>query len=390
MRPFLVLIAVMCFVAEGSAHLAQNVTTRFDFRSFYGSGVLFRHAPCELYNLTAQDAAQWATVSPGHVLPYFGPAYEAALFAPLSWIRYQHAYAVMIAINIALLLCVFLLLRDELSVTIPIWQPRPGFMLIPFLPVLVAVAQGQLSIMLLCCCAACWAMLRSGRPALAGLLLSLAVFKFNLIVPLALLLSIRWGWKLGYSFLAGAACWFLVPLQWCGGNSLLGAYRLLYQGSPTRSTELGIFARQMCSLWGLVSFAVPESLVFGVTALLSVCLLGLCAWWIRRRSLDDASAFALATLGALAVSYHLYIHDLTLILLPVALLYPRLRGREWIMAALYAVPLILFSFFAHPPFFVLGLFPLGLLAMSRQLVEPEAKRNGSDASPSPRLGEQLF
>src|ERR1700758_62994 len=90
-KPFLVLVCLMLGVAEIAAALAPSVLPHFDFRSFYGAGVLIRSSPRELYALAAQAAVQSATVSNDHVLPYFGPPYEAVLFAPLSVLSYRHA-----------------------------------------------------------------------------------------------------------------------------------------------------------------------------------------------------------------------------------------------------------------------------------------------------------
>jgi hypothetical protein len=77
-------------------------------------------------------------------------------------------------------------------------------MAIVFLPVGVALMQGQDSILLLLFLVAAFAALEGGREFIAGCILGLGLFKFQIVLPIALLFVLWKRWRFAYGFAASA------------------------------------------------------------------------------------------------------------------------------------------------------------------------------------------
>jgi hypothetical protein len=94
--------------------------------------------------------------------------------------------------------------------------------------------------------------------------------------------------------------------------------------------------------------------------LVSAASLGLLFWCIllARKAQRENTAFAIAILCGMLVSNHLYIHDLTLLLLPIALVG---RKHPKIVFALYALPPTLFMFAGSSSFPLLSVPMLAFL-----------------------------
>src|SRR5215469_13682488 len=95
----------------------------FDFRAFYAAGFLLLHHPHQLFDLHTQGVVQdtlIARINPP--LPYYHPAFEALLYAPLALFTYRTAYILYAVVNLLLLpLCYFVapIPTDPLTRKIP-------------------------------------------------------------------------------------------------------------------------------------------------------------------------------------------------------------------------------------------------------------------------------
>lgn len=352
-RPFLLTLSLL-LLALGAicATLPRDLIGSYDFRAFYASGYLIRTHPADLYSLGQQKLVQSHLIAPGRPLPFFSPPYEALLFTPFSWMSYRAAYLTFLVFNVGLVLVTFLVARPVFSDKMRLWQPRPGLMLPVFFPLLIALIQGQMSVVLLLVCAATWVALQRERVGLAGLILAAGVFKFNLILPIALILAVRWGWRFVRGFAGGAIAALGVSALLVGRQGLEMLAALLRDGSLAMNQGVAaqesttVFPAQMPTLYSLVyevtrGMQVPR-VAFGVTMVLSAVVVVVCAWLARREEREEV-AFAVAVLCGLLVSYHLYLHDLTLLVLPLALLHQIPRHRE-LMLASYTLPIMLTCF----------------------------------------------
>ena len=147
---------------------------------------------------------------------------------------------------------------------------------------------------------------------------SLALIKFQIVIPVILLLAVRRGWKLLVGFSVAGT---VLMLQF--GRAILKGFvgAVLY---ATHAAEGAPWS--MPNLRGIV-YGLTGADHFAVTVALSLASWEIAVYFVRRSD----HYFAVAIL-ALLVSYHLHLHDLTLLLIPLA------AARKHIVAACYIAP----------------------------------------------------
>lgn len=347
----------------------RSATNGFDFRSFYTSGVMVRTQPHALYDLAAQKQVQDALVSRENLpLPFAHPSYEALFYAPFSFGGYRTDYLLFLIANVLMLAAVFFLSRPLFEGIIPGLQPRPGLMFFLFIPVVIAIWQGQDSILflLLFCCA--WRQLHLGKERSAGVLLALCLFRFQLAIPLAIFFAVRRGRRFAVGFLAGGAAVAVLCFALLGVDGVVSMLQLMRTFSL--SSDHGTLAQQamavhplaMPNLYGLIHAAggshLSSPVAFGLTVGLSAALF---LWSLdrARRAPDEATAFGIAILCSVLVSQHLYMHDASLLLPAFALLNGRVHNV--LLLVTYVLPAALFFLAGSPWFFLLALPILAML-----------------------------
>lgn len=296
-----------------------------DLRSFYAAGYMLRtgHA-AQLYNYAAERLFQNALVSPDpRALPMMSPPFTALLFVPLSRLTFLQAHIVWSAINLLLLLACIALLKPFLTTLSARWNAAPALLFLTFLPAAVALLVGQLSILLLFLYCACFVSLRRNHNLLAGLILSLALIKFQIALPVALFYLIWRQWRFTTGFLTGTAVLTALSIRVVGLAAFAQYLHSLYfmtstvKADPIAQLYFGILPHQMPNLYGLLftfTLGAPWShlLILALSA-------ALFAWTALQRP-----SLPLALLTAILVSYHLFFYDLTLLLLPLSLLFDHL------------------------------------------------------------------
>ena len=178
--------------------------TYYDFRSFYAAGYLLLHQPTQLFDLSAQRLVQdtlIARINPA--LPFYHPAFEALLYAPLAFFTYRTAYIVYAVVNLLLLGICYLLAPQP---TDPFTRKFPRALLFfACFPAFFCVAAGQDSMFFLLLLCLVWRAFERGDDIAAGILLGLGLFKLQLVVALVVFLIARRGTRLLRSFLPTAA-----------------------------------------------------------------------------------------------------------------------------------------------------------------------------------------
>lgn len=342
--PFLIawLIFFLLVMFAGARYASHSAT--LDFQSFYVAGHLLRTHPSQIYDLALQQRAQLKLTS--GFLPFYHPVYEAALFAPFSLLPYRAAYLAFIAANMLLFMAVYFLARPLLFPLTPVWRARAAVLPFFFVPLLLVFVQGQDSILSLLFYCLAWRQLEKNRDLSAAALLALALFKFQFALPFALLIAIRRGWRFAAGFLLATVAIVLLCLAIVGITGATTYVHLL--SGVTSSIDKTSFAqimspppRAMANLAGLVYACggrfLPSSFAFNAVS--GLCSLALFAWCARAvRRVDEKAAFAIALLCSLLISYHFGFYDLTLLLLPMALLANHMN--RYLVAALFIVPAI--------------------------------------------------
>jgi hypothetical protein len=199
-------------------------------------------------------------------------------------------------------------------------------------------------------------------------LLALALFKLQLVLPVASILSVRRSTRSvsGFATVAiplAVLCVAIVGLQGTADFlHLLSMASLASNDSAEVQQFMAIPAKAMPSLYGLLYVCgarfLPASLAFGLNAAISIVLLVFC-FYLARRVVHTSTAFSVAILGALILSQHLLIYDFTLLLLPILLL--RGPALPWITALCYAMPFVLFAIEGVKLFSLAAVVPILLL-----------------------------
>jgi hypothetical protein len=308
-----------------------------DFRTFYTAGHMLRTGG-DLYDYDEEVSQQSSLVSPNrYALPFMSPPYSALFFVPFSLGSYWSGYLLFAALNLCLCALAIKIMRPHLSSLDARWPPLTALLFLSFMPLAVALTLGQVSIILLLLYCASFTAIQSAKPFVAGIFLSLALIKFQVALPVALLFLLWRQWRFLAGFLTGASALTLISVVITGPMAFEAYGRSLFfmshaAASPANEAKYAMFSAQMPNLYGLfhtLSGGAPWGLA--LTMLCSVLVL----FWAGRQQ----PSLPLALLAAILVSYHLYLYDLTLLLLPITLVFNQnidslVRGRQG--GALYA------------------------------------------------------
>lgn len=301
-------------VVDGSLDVKHT-----DFISYYSAGVLASHGNgAWAYAASHLSAVERGVIAPFHprggVLPYLYPPYFLVALAPFARLPLQMAFELWAALNLAVLLAALVALHRFL-------RPAAGEALflwlgaLSFLPVLVCLLQGQVSILLLGLLTAVFFAAREKRDVTAGVLLALVLIKPPLVLPFLVLFAVRRRWKLLGAFTATACVLGGMP-ELLFGAGINAHYLQTLEVAAGWHGQFGFGAQFNDSIAGFAQLLLPAGPAAIATAALDLAVAGAL---ISRCRANFEAAFALATVAALLVSPHVLIHDLSLLLLPAAL-----------------------------------------------------------------------
>ena len=322
MRPFVIAAALLSFflcVCGVLVTAPQALRGRVDFRQLYTAGYMVRSGhERQLYDFDATEKIQNQVVSPAEgALPFNHLAYESLLFAPFSFLKYRTAYVAFFLLNLALLLTAFRTLRPYLGPLAEVWTFLPAAAFACFLPVALALTQGQDSILLLALMIYATRALDRGGDLRAGVFVGLTLFKFQYGLPIALLFLVwrRWRFLLGFASTAAAVTGISLWLTGLDGFVcyLHSLTEMSSRFSSTYGARYGIRPDLMPNLRGLTQAVVHGSpfVTLAITAAVSAFVL---IWAATKRP-----SLPLALLAAVLVSYHHLITDTTMMILPAGL-----------------------------------------------------------------------
>jgi hypothetical protein len=301
-----------------------------DFTVFYTAGKILREGRgAQLYQSNEQLAVQGEFARNSDIrrgpLPYIHPPFEALFFLPLTFLSYSRAFLAWNLINLAILFGVSRLLKNSLLslASIPVWQMV--LLGLAFFPVFANFHQGQDAILLLLVVTLSFRALDRDADLLAGCWLGFGLFKYHLILPLALVLTIWRGRRFMLGFAASGSAAVLISLGLVGWKGVLDypAYAWRVVSQPAFG---GIPSGQLPSLFGLVAgwpfaqkigTAVPVVVAAGSAALLMIVAS------LRKCARDEALfrlCFAGAVMTALLVGLSTNSYDLSLLVVPLAVI----------------------------------------------------------------------
>ena len=293
-----------------------------DFFNFYGAAKLYvTSGGSAVYDLamqrqielqiTGQDPSRFI------LLPYFHPPYYTLLIAPLAFLDYRHAYYVMAAVNVALVVALIaILVKTGLRVHGRGWLVASA-MIGGFFPLFVTVLQGQSDLVVLVPLAGAYASWARGRYAMAGALSALALAKPQLLLLIPILFIARRAWGALAAFAAVVLALGVVSVVGLGFGSVMtylttvGSWAVTGQipttGLVYTDPAVYSFRALLEGIPGAGQVVAPAILLL----LLALAALSL-SWRPDRPRLD----FALAIAVSLVLSPHQNIHDLALLVIP--------------------------------------------------------------------------
>ena len=334
---------------------SETYALQSDLRVFYTPGYMLRTGQAkDIYNFAAVRRNQDEKVSADNgAVPFLHPAYEAVLFMPLSFLPYRAAYVVWAGVNFVVLGFVYFLLRPclpDLSALGPKWIPPA--LLLGFMPVAFTILAGQDSLFLLLVLVLAYRRLGSNELQ-AGILLGLGMFRFQVLLPIVALFLLWRSLKFVAGWIAGSAAVLSVSVMITGVGAHIQYARLLRQMG---SVSFWLLLRRMPNLRGL--FAACG---FGMVplALVSLSIFLLAAVMGDRQNAQQRLLLAVSV--SALVTYYLFLHDVSVLALPLLLaINEAIAKRDWLRAALASAALWGFAvfWFARDQFYLGALFTL--------------------------------
>ncbi len=338
-----------------------------DFRQLYVAGYMVRTGHrTQLYDYAAQAYFQNTLVSNDErALPFIRPAYQALMFVPFSLLPYRTAYLGFLLLNVLLLALAFLILQPRLRGLSRVWPGLPPALFLGFYPVALALMQGQDSILLLALLAAALVSLERNRDLTAGALAGVGLFKFQIVVPIVLLFLLWRRWRFVKGFMFSAILVGLLSFITSGwAETVVFVHSLLSVGAGLPAVpgkinfplRINIMANLRGLVYGLASLRASRLWLQVTTLLLSSLVV--ISMRARGRQQPGGDALILAITAGVVVSYYLFIHDLSILLIPIVLTLDRLISRNGtgepfgraaaaISALLFVAPMCIFVIPAH-------------------------------------------
>lgn len=397
-------IARLFCIAMLGMHLffLWNVRTRIargdpDFTAFYAAATLVRSGyAVDIYNPSAQFSAQAGFTDDSELrrgpLRYIHPPFEALLFVPFTFFPYRAAFILWDLANVGMLVAVAVSLRATLlpGSGIHIWDLLLG--LSAFFPIFANFFQGQDAILLLLVVVLAFRAMKLRADFSAGCWMALGLFRFQLVIPLALVLAFWGRRRIALGFISVTAALVLVSGLMVGWGNLVRypAYLSLWASAPGS----GRTPRSLLpSLLGLLSGWPRLDHVHWLVAIVLIVSAWLVIVVARMKNLAQKPrffdfCFACAILASVLVGYNTSTYDLALLVLPLAVMLGEgLIERERARLLLPIVPLLI-----SPFWFLIGMYWLNfnviaifllwwLFALRHELL----RRNGAALSLQPGL-----
>jgi len=311
-----------------------------DFLSFYNGGKFFLSGRTpDLYNLSALIEFQKGVVAPSPlkgIYVFTNPPFNSVLYAPFSLGSYATGLLLWWGAGLLVLALSLHLLHQELKPLSHLPTGRLFWISFLFFPTIAWFLFGQNTALSLLVYTMTFVMLRRQRDLEAGMALGLLFYKPQLAIAMAVMLLFRWRWRA----LIGMA---LTVSAWIGAGFAISpeAMREYVRLAPRLMEFMRL--HDLNPTWGDHSFYAFSTLLLDgfsrrgadLLAFLliaggvgRVALLWAHTCWRPGTRTWDLTLAATLALGLL-ISPHLFLYDLMLLLLPLAILwscYPQGTG----------------------------------------------------------------
>jgi hypothetical protein len=290
-----------------------------DFVNFYvAASIIENGSGASLYHRETQDAAFRAILGHASNQYFLHPPFEAAALSPIARLNLSQAFLIWLLINVALLGSLPLILMR----CVPLVARRPYLPLLGFcfLPVFIALALGQDSIVLLFAVSSAYLLLTKGKDVNAGLVLTVATVKLQYLLVLAPLLIVLRKWRFALGFVTGCAALAVISMLVTGGVHGLAEYFRFVHNFNAHAGFGGLNTALMVNLRGFLA-GTGHAAHWGrysVAAGVILFVLGI-ACSHSAASEKSGLVFGLFLSSALVAAPYAHFPDATLMLLPILL-----------------------------------------------------------------------
>lgn len=378
----------------------NNTGTLLDFSEFYAAGQIVRHGlGANLYDLKTQAEFQ-LQVAPVHAF-YLRPPFEALLFVPFTYFNYRGAYlAWTIFCLVVLFTAAWIIQRNtgvveamrEYARGIPVDLGLLFVICLTFEPTMNCLLIGQDAVLMLFVYTLAYVALAKQRELAAGALLASGLFKFHLVLPFALIFLLRRRWSFLIGFCAVALLLFALSFA-VSGPQVIESYAHMFL-DPGYRKLMGFQPEYAANFRGLV-YVLGGSRISPVLSAAIVALLSVVLLWRTATAWNNSElglSFSAAVIASLLTGVHLFVYDLCVVLLPVAIVCGELGKRRILLSnlPLNIILLVLFIPVVHHllivehvyAFMALALLGLFVIVSRAILRKPESSRTHQGTSAS--------
>jgi hypothetical protein len=339
---------------------------RSDFPIFYSNAQMVREGRSSgLYDFDAENAFTRRVTNvarpPNNHLPY-----ELLFFVPFTHLQFRAACVMWTILGLAMLAGVAFTTR---GFRVGRWSFVLTFLtILAFYPEWYCLLLGQDSILLLSLFTLSFWLWRRGKGDWAGFVLALGLFRPQLVLPFVVIAFLAGQRKLVRGFIPGAAL-VLALSTWVVGLHGMADYArvLLAQGSQQSA---GVLEKRwevnpgLMTTWrGFLWVCLPKWVPSGPRTffLLAGTFLGL-GWAAKHMRMAKGKgaaafdlAFAIALATTLLVSFHSFLNDFSLMILPLLICGPMLATSTLVpRKTAYLLVTLGFLFFSTPLYLALG------------------------------------
>src|ERR1700722_4244225 len=303
-----------------------------DFSSFYTSGLLLRQREGRLFYDSREQWKLQQHFAPNVAIrqgpmPFIRPPFEAVVFLPLAFFSYPAAFGIWTFAKIFLLWISLRVIPRPFPFTriYPYWLEAT--LCLGFFPVFLDLFQGQDSILLLLIVGLTLNQLHLGKDVAAGAILALGLFKFHLVLPIAIVLWLAGRPRILVGLIPGAAALVGISCALSGASVLLTYPAYLFRLNQTPGVGF-VTVQSMPNFRGVLSAFVGRSpnpgtiqwLLF-VAAVVAI-VLTVVVWrpLINRGFQGLALGYFLTLLIAILTSYYNRVYDMSLLVITLFLL----------------------------------------------------------------------
>ena len=333
---FLFIASLLGFqVLKLASNIPSDLNGSGNFPPFYRTGLMLKAG--ERHNLFSYDAQRQFELQlfPEHAswnpdphnqmthkpvfLYFYHPPYQAIFLWPFAFFSYRTALWVWMLAGIAALLYSAWVLRSHFPEVRRLSGVAIPLIFLAFWPVAQALPEGQDSLFLFALVALAFHQFCEKKDFSAGAILGLALFKFQFIIPIVAILFFRRRYKLvlGAAIVGVAAVlasWALI-----GNSGMLDYWQMLRFHGPDAGFRMPNIRGLMEAIMG--GYAPVSTIIISLLVV---------AWAALARIRDRADEFCAAVVATILVSYHMHDYDMTMLLLPVMVLFERAaRQRNW-------------------------------------------------------------